>query len=71
MLTADQILEYLERVIAEDRLSGNRAGLKNSQVAAGFLMAAAKYARDEERARKFQILAAKAANKREELAAGN
>ncbi len=67
-LTVDQIFEYLERVIAEDRLSGNRAGLKNSQTAAGFLMAAANYAGDKDSAYRFRVLAAEAANKREELA---
>jgi hypothetical protein len=67
MLTTENILEYLERVIAEDRLSGNRAGLKNSQTAAGFLMAAANYASDKETARRFHLLAAKAANYNEEL----
>jgi len=67
MLTADQILEYLERVIAEDKLSGNRVGLKNAQVAASFLSAAARDAQDAESARKFQLLAAEAANKRQAL----
>jgi hypothetical protein len=67
MLTTDQILEFLERVIAEDTLAGNHAGLKNSQTAAGFLMAAANYAGDKESARKFRVLAAKAANKNEEI----
>ena len=67
ILTTDQILEFLERVIAEDTLSGNRAGLKNSQTAAGFLMAAANYAGDKDSAVKFRLLAAKAANKNEEL----
>jgi hypothetical protein len=67
MLTIDQIFEFVERVIAEDRLSGNRAGLKNTQIAAGFLMAAASYAGDKESARRFHILAAEAANKNEEL----
>jgi hypothetical protein len=67
MLTTEKIIEYLERVIAEDRLSGNRAGLKNSQTAAGFLMAAANYVGDRAGARRFQVLAAQAANKREEL----
>ena len=66
-LTNDQIIEFLERVIAEDTLSGNRAGLKNSQTAAGFLMAAANYAGDKETAYKFRVLAARAANKNEEL----
>ena len=67
LLTTDQIFEFMERVIAEDRLSGNRIGLHNTQVAAGFLMAAAKYADDDATARRFRILAAQAANKREEL----
>lgn len=67
MLTTEKIIEYLELVIAEDRLSGNRAGLKNSQTAAGFLMAAANAAGDREMALRFRVLAAQAANKREEL----
>jgi hypothetical protein len=67
MLTIDKIVEFMELVIAEDTLSGNRAGLKNAQTAAGFLMAAANYADDKENARKFRVLAAKAANKNEEL----
>jgi hypothetical protein len=66
-LTTEQILDFLERVIAEDTLSGNRAGLKNSQTAAGFLMAAANYAGDKDSAQKFRVLAAKAANKNEDL----
>jgi hypothetical protein len=67
MLTTEQIIEFMERVIAEDRLSGNRAGLKNTQIAAGFLMAAANYAGDKDTAFKFRVLAAEAANKNEEL----
>ena len=67
MVTTDQIIEFLELVIAEDTLSGNRAGLKKSQTAAGFLMAAAEYAGDKDTARRFRVLAAKAANKNEEL----
>ena len=66
-VTTEQIIEFLERVIAEDTLSGNRAGLKNAQTAAGFLMSAAEYAGDKDIARRFRILAAKAANKNEEL----
>ena len=67
MITSDQIIDFMERVIAEDRLSGNRAGLKNTQVAAGFLMAAANYAGDRDTAQRFRFLAAEAANKHEEL----
>jgi hypothetical protein len=62
MVTVAQIIEYAERVIAEDRLSGNRAGLVNTQRACGFLMTAANAAGDKETARRFQILAAQAAN---------
>lgn len=67
MMTTDQILEYLERVIAERRLSGDSAGLKELQTVAGFLMAAAKDAGDKDHAFRFRVLAAEAANKREEL----
>jgi hypothetical protein len=67
MLTTENILDFMERVIAEDRLSGNRAGLRNTQIAAGFLMAAANYAGDKDAAHKFRVLAAEAANKNEEL----
>lgn len=67
MLTTDQIIEFIEQVIAEDRLAGNRAGLRNTQIAAGFLMAAANYAEDKELARRFRVLAAEAANQGEEL----
>ena len=67
MLTVDSIIAYTERVIAEDRLSGNRAGLRNTQYACGYLMAAAKAAGDNDTARRFHLLAAEAANKNEEL----
>ncbi len=67
MMTIDQIREYLERVIAERRLSGDRVGLKDLQIAAGFLMAASDYAGDKDSALRFRVLAAEAANKREEL----
>lgn len=66
MLTVENIIQYLERVIAEDTLSGNRTGLKNTQRAAGVLLAAAESAGDKELARRFQIIAAQAANKYEE-----
>lgn len=67
MVTGDQIVEYFERVIAEDKLSGNAQGLKNAQIAAGYLMKAAEYAGDKETARRLHILAARAANYHEEL----
>ena len=40
MLTAEQIIEYAQRQIAQDRLSGNIAGLRQTQNALGFLMSA-------------------------------
>ena len=46
MLTFEKIIEFIERTIAEDYLSGNRVGLKNAQISAGFLMAAANAAGD-------------------------
>jgi hypothetical protein len=67
MLTTEKLIEYIEKVIAEDVLSGDRLGLKNTQRAAGFLMSAAEYAGDKELARRFRILAAQAANKDEQL----
>ena len=70
MLTIPQVIEYTERVIAEQFLAGNRAGLKNIQTAAGFLMAAANYHGDKDMAFKFQVLAAQAANKHEDLSGG-
>ena len=68
MMTTNQILDYLERVIAERRLSGDSVGLKELQTAAGFLMKAANYAGDRDSAFRFQVLAAEAANKRGEVA---
>jgi hypothetical protein len=67
MLTIDQVVTYLERVIAEDTLSANLVGLRNAQRAAGFLMSAAEAHADKELARRLRILAAQAANKAEEL----
>ncbi len=67
MLTIDQIIEYCERVIAEDRLAGDKEGLRRTQLAAGVLMHAAEYAGDKKMAMRFRVLAAQAANKQEEL----
>lgn len=67
MLTVDHIFEYLERRIAEERLAGNAIELKHLQTTAGVLMEAAHNIRDEKMALRFRVLAAEAANKREEL----
>jgi hypothetical protein len=66
----ENIQEYLERVIAEQQLAGNRQGLKNLQTAAGFLMEAARAYGEKDLARRFQVLAARAANEREALEEG-
>jgi hypothetical protein len=67
MLTVENIQSYLERVIAEYKLAGNQQGLRNLQTAAGFLMEAANANGDRDLARRFQVLAAKAANERESI----
>ena len=67
MLTIEKLIEFVERTIAEDYLTGNHLGLKNTQIAVGFLMAAANDAGDKDLAFRFRVLAAEAANKYEEL----
>lgn len=67
MLTIEKIVNFMERKIAEDFLAGHRVGLRNTQIAGGFLMAAAKDAGDSDLAFRFRVLAAEAANKYEEL----
>ena len=67
MISLEQLRAYFERVIAEDRLSGNRVGLKHAQIAAGYIMAAANAVGDKETALTFRVLASEAANKHEEL----
>jgi hypothetical protein len=67
MMTSEDVIAYLERVIAEDYQSRNRAGLRNSQTAAGVLMTVANNSGDKATAYRFRVLAAQAANKNEEL----
>lgn len=67
MVTVDQIYDYFEKLIAEGRLSGNQYSMKQIQTTAGLIMSAAQASGDKETARRFQILAAHAANKHEEL----
>ena len=67
MLTVEQIVAYLERAIAEEHLAGEQQELLHTQYAAGLLMKAAQDAGDSETARRFRVLAAEAANRREEL----
>jgi hypothetical protein len=67
MLTVEQIIEYAQRTIAQDRLAGNAAGLRQTQYAVGFLKDAAEAAGDTETARRFRLLAAQAANKRDDV----
>jgi hypothetical protein len=67
VLTIEQIIEYLEKTIAEDLLRGDKIGLKRTQMAAGVVMAAAEANSDKETAQRFRLVAAHAANKLEEL----
>jgi hypothetical protein len=67
MLTVEQIIEYIEHTIAEDRLTGEIVNLKQLQTTAGILMLAAEKHGDKQTAYRFRVLAAQAANKREEL----
>jgi hypothetical protein len=67
MLTIDQVIEYLEKTIAEEFLVGDKVGLKRAQTASGVMMSAAESVHDRETAQRFRIVAARAANKLEEL----
>ncbi len=67
MVTIEAILEYLERRIAEHHLAGDRLALKRDQDVAGFLTAAARDLGDKHLALRFQTLAARAADLREQL----
>lgn len=67
MVTLEQIISYFEKIIAEDRLAGDREGLRRTQLAAGVMMNAAQFAGDKQTAMRFRMLAAEAANRQEEL----
>ncbi len=67
MVTADQILAYCEREIAERHLAGDKEGLRRVQLALALLMNAAQSADDRATATQFRNLAAKAANFQEQL----
>lgn len=67
MVTADQILAYCEREVAERHLAGDREGLRRVQLALTVLMNAAQSAGDAGTAAAFRNLAAKAANYQEQL----
>jgi hypothetical protein len=64
---SDDIYAYLERTITERHLAGDKAGLLKLQTTCGTLMAAAQAGDDAPLAKKFQILAARAANLAEKL----
>jgi hypothetical protein len=67
MFTIETIIGYMERTIARDRLAGDKESLRRIQVAAGTIMHAAEEAGDKGMALRFRVLAAQAANKREEV----
>jgi hypothetical protein len=67
MLTIAQVAQYLEHRIAEERLSGDREALRQTQLAAGVLLRAAEWHGDRDAALRFRTLAAEAANKQEQI----
>jgi hypothetical protein len=67
MVTIEQILAYSERMIAERYLAGDREALRRLQLALGVLMDAANDAGDHATATHLRNLAAKAANRQEDL----
>jgi hypothetical protein len=63
----EQLYIYLERSITERHLAGDKAQLAKLQSACGVIMAAANDAGAAALAKRFQILAARAANLLEKL----
>lgn len=69
MLTIDNIVGHFEKVIAAERLAGHAETLRRVQLAAGMIMEAAQASGDQDTAARFRLLAAQAANRREEVEA--
>lgn len=67
MLTIEDIIEFLTRAVAEDTLRADMIGLKHIQTTAGVLLHAAQSVGDKDTAYRFRVIAANAANKREDL----
>jgi hypothetical protein len=63
----EQLYTYLERSITERHLAGDKTQLAKLQTACGVIMAAATDAGQAALAKRFQILAARAANLAEKL----
>lgn len=63
----DALYAYIERSITERHLAGDKAQLLKLQTACGIIMAAANDGGDAPLAKRFQILAARAANLAEKL----
>jgi len=63
----DELYTYIERAITERHLAGDKAQLLKLQTACGVIMAAANDGGDNALAKRFQILAARAANRAEKL----
>jgi hypothetical protein len=66
-MDTEQLHTYLERSITERHLAGDKAQLAKLQSACGVVMAAANDADAVALAKRFQILAARAANLLEKL----
>jgi hypothetical protein len=57
------VYDYLENLVAADKLSGDAASMRTVQWACVLLMRAAESAHDGGTAQRFQFLASRAANK--------
>jgi hypothetical protein len=65
-VTTDQIYDYLEQIVAEDKLSGDVTSMRQVQWVCTLLMRAANANGDAATAQRFMFLASRAANKYEE-----
>ena len=67
MMTIDDMYDAIVAAVQRAEASDNTADLQELQLLAGYLMRPAEHVGDEATARRFQLLAAKVANVREEI----
>lgn len=67
-VTTDQIYDYLEKLVAQDKLSPDVTSMRQVQWVCTLLMRAAQANGDGGTAQRFMFLASRAANKHEERA---
>ena len=65
-VTTDQIYDYLENIVAQDKLTGDVTSMRQVQWVCVLLMRAAEANGDGATAQRFMYLASRAANKYEE-----